>query len=85
MTTPTPVLVEMTKPDTGETFARRYPATRRRHDMLRNLATFALAQYNHTTGTWVRLPRNLVRVNSVQGVAWDVRDVANVAYFTPKG
>lgn len=81
----TTVLVEMTNPDTGETFARRYPTTTRRYDMLRNLATFALARYDHGSGTWLRIPRKFVRVNSAQGTAWDVRNVASVAYFTLKG
>lgn len=64
----------------GDTYTLRYPLGMRRHDMLRNLATYALA--THDVGShYTRVPRKHIRVNSTQGIAWDTRNPSNVAYF----
>jgi hypothetical protein len=64
----------------SEIYSRSYPVTTRKHDAIRNLATFALA--TPEVGPYhVRVPRRFIRVNSAQGVAWDTRNVASAAYF----
>lgn len=64
----------------GDTYAMRFPVGKRRHDMLRTLASYALA--THDVGRYyTRVPRRYIRVNSTQGVAWDTRNVSRVAYF----
>ena len=63
-----------------EIHTRSYPTTTRKHDAIRNLATYALA--TPEAGPYhVRVPRKYIRVNSAQGVAWDTRNVASAAYF----
>jgi hypothetical protein len=64
----------------SEIHARSYPTSTRKHDAIRNLATYALA--TPEAGPYhVRVPRKYIRVNSAQGVAWDTRNVASAAYF----
>jgi hypothetical protein len=70
----------------GDTVTRRYPSVTRngrntrRHDALRDLASFALAVPDRT-GTFIRPRRSDIRVNSAQGVAWLASNPARVAYF----
>jgi hypothetical protein len=65
---------------TREIYARSYPTTTRKHDAIRNLATYALA--TPEVGPYhVRVPRKHIRVNSAHGVAWDTRNDATTAYF----
>lgn len=68
----------------GDTFVMRFPTTTRRHDALRTLATYVLATHDYGTH-YTRIPRKHIRVNSVQGIAWDTRNVSNVAYFDNTG
>lgn len=64
----------------GDTYVTSYPATWRRYDMLRNLASYVLA--THDVGNhYLRPPRSAIRVNSAQGVAWVKDNPARVAYF----
>jgi hypothetical protein len=72
----------------GDTVTRWYSSTtrngtnKRRHDALRDLASFALAtNRNYKDGTLIRPRRSDIRINSVQGVAWLHSNPARVAYF----
>jgi hypothetical protein len=72
---------------THETVTRSYSSTTRngtntrRHDALRNLASFALATNRDLDGTLIRPRRSDIRINAAQGVAWLHGNPARVAYF----
>ena len=69
----------------GDTFTQEVAAHERTHDVVRRVASFALATYDWDRRVWVRPSRRSIRTNSVQGVAWLDSNPAHVAYYTVKG